>query len=151
MKKQVGFIGLGIMGQGMARNLLKANFPLTVWNRTISKADALVAAGAAGLASTGAGVSGLVSQSAAAIPGERSGSGAVCGMGGDPAGAGSGFRLPGDTVSEDGSGTAQSRGPVAEVGTGGSIAGGAVCGGVTRRAVGALESGGGHEFLPHSP
>ena len=46
MAKKVGFIGLGIMGQGMARNILKANFPLTVWNRTVSKADALLQAGA---------------------------------------------------------------------------------------------------------
>jgi 3-hydroxyisobutyrate dehydrogenase len=44
--ERIGFIGLGIMGQGMAANLLKAGFPLTVWNRTASKADALVAQGA---------------------------------------------------------------------------------------------------------
>jgi 2-hydroxy-3-oxopropionate reductase len=47
MTERVGFIGLGIMGGGMARNLLKAGFDLTVWNRTASKADALVDAGAA--------------------------------------------------------------------------------------------------------
>ena len=46
MAKKVGFIGLGIMGQGMARNILKAGFPLTVWNRTISKAETLAEAGA---------------------------------------------------------------------------------------------------------
>jgi 3-hydroxyisobutyrate dehydrogenase len=46
MTEKIGFIGLGIMGQGMAHNLLKAGFPLTVWNRTASKADALVEAGA---------------------------------------------------------------------------------------------------------
>ena len=46
MSEQVGFIGLGIMGQGMARNLLKAGFGLTVWNRTASRADALVSEGA---------------------------------------------------------------------------------------------------------
>jgi 3-hydroxyisobutyrate dehydrogenase len=34
------------MGQGMARNLLKAGFGLTVWNRTASRADALVSEGA---------------------------------------------------------------------------------------------------------
>lgn len=45
--EQVGFIGLGIMGQGMAHNILKAGFPLTVWNRTASKAEPLLAAGAA--------------------------------------------------------------------------------------------------------
>jgi 3-hydroxyisobutyrate dehydrogenase len=34
------------MGQGMARNLLKAGFSVRVWNRTASKMDALVAEGA---------------------------------------------------------------------------------------------------------
>jgi 3-hydroxyisobutyrate dehydrogenase len=42
----VGFIGLGIMGRGMARNLLKAGFDLTVWNRTASRMDELVGEGA---------------------------------------------------------------------------------------------------------
>jgi len=42
----VGVIGLGIMGAPMARNLLRAGFPLVVWNRTPQRADALVAAGA---------------------------------------------------------------------------------------------------------
>lgn len=46
MAERIGFIGLGIMGQGMARNLLKAGFALTVWNRSASRADALVAEGA---------------------------------------------------------------------------------------------------------
>ncbi|MBI1762268.1 MAG: NAD(P)-dependent oxidoreductase [Acidobacteria bacterium] len=35
---QIGFIGLGIMGQPMARNLLKAGFPLVVATRTPGKA-----------------------------------------------------------------------------------------------------------------
>ncbi len=46
MSERVGFIGLGIMGQGMARNLLKAGFPLCVWNRTASKMEPLAAEGA---------------------------------------------------------------------------------------------------------
>src|SRR5687768_778848 len=46
MAERVGFIGLGIMGSGMARNLLKAGFPLQVWNRTASRAESLVAEGA---------------------------------------------------------------------------------------------------------
>ena len=46
MSERIGFIGLGIMGQGMARNLLKAGFVLRVWNRTASKMDELVAEGA---------------------------------------------------------------------------------------------------------
>ena len=44
--EKIGFIGLGIMGQGMARNLLKAGFGPVVWNRTASKTDAIVSEGA---------------------------------------------------------------------------------------------------------
>lgn len=46
MSETIGFIGLGIMGQGMVRNLLKAGFPVRVWNRTHSKTETLVAEGA---------------------------------------------------------------------------------------------------------
>lgn len=42
----VGFIGLGIMGSGMAANLLKAGHDLVVWNRTGSRATPLVELGA---------------------------------------------------------------------------------------------------------
>ncbi len=45
-KPKVGLIGLGLMGSPMGLNLLKAGFPLTVWNRTASRAESLVAAGA---------------------------------------------------------------------------------------------------------
>ncbi len=44
--RHVGFIGLGIMGTPMAKNLLKAGYEVTVWNRTASRMDELVAAGA---------------------------------------------------------------------------------------------------------
>ena len=40
-KERVGFVGLGIMGKAQAANLLKAGFPLTVYNRTRSKAEEL--------------------------------------------------------------------------------------------------------------
>jgi 3-hydroxyisobutyrate dehydrogenase len=43
---RVGFIGLGIMGRPMARNLLHAGYMLTVWNRSRPGIDALVAEGA---------------------------------------------------------------------------------------------------------
>ncbi|MFZ0661425.1 MAG: NAD(P)-dependent oxidoreductase [Acidobacteriaceae bacterium] len=43
---KVALLGLGIMGRGMAANLLKAGFPLTVYNRTRAKAEPLVEAGA---------------------------------------------------------------------------------------------------------
>ena len=44
--RKIGFIGLGLMGRPMAMNLLKAGHSLTVWNRTASRAQELVAAGA---------------------------------------------------------------------------------------------------------
>src|ERR1700674_5102704 len=42
----VGFIGLGHMGEPMARNLLTAGHRLTVYNRTRAKAEALAREGA---------------------------------------------------------------------------------------------------------
>lgn len=46
MSESIGFIGVGNMGQPMARNLLKAGFRLRVYNRNASKAAPLVAQGA---------------------------------------------------------------------------------------------------------
>jgi 3-hydroxyisobutyrate dehydrogenase len=46
MEKKVGLIGLGIMGIPMARNLMKAGFEVTVYNRTTAKAERLAAEGA---------------------------------------------------------------------------------------------------------
>lgn len=46
MKPIVGFIGLGLMGRPMVRNLLKAGHSVVVWNRTRSKSDELAAEGA---------------------------------------------------------------------------------------------------------
>ena len=45
-KAKIGLIGLGLMGRPMGMNLLKAGHALTVWNRSASRADELVAAGA---------------------------------------------------------------------------------------------------------
>jgi 3-hydroxyisobutyrate dehydrogenase-like beta-hydroxyacid dehydrogenase len=42
----IGFIGLGNMGHGMATNLLKAGHQITVYNRSPGKAEALVQQGA---------------------------------------------------------------------------------------------------------
>lgn len=44
--KRYGFLGLGIMGQAMAANLLKAGLTVTVWNKTTNKCDALIKKGA---------------------------------------------------------------------------------------------------------
>ncbi len=46
MTQTIGFIGLGIMGWPMARNLLKAGYPLVVHNRSQRPVDELVKAGA---------------------------------------------------------------------------------------------------------
>ena len=43
----VGFVGLGVMGGGVASRLLDAGHSVTVWNRTREKADSLLEAGAA--------------------------------------------------------------------------------------------------------
>ncbi|MDA3627964.1 NAD(P)-binding domain-containing protein [Saccharopolyspora sp. WRP15-2] len=47
MNQPVTLIGLGPMGQAMVNSLLDAGHPVTVWNRTASRADAVVARGAA--------------------------------------------------------------------------------------------------------
>ncbi len=46
MNLEIGFIGLGSMGFPIAANIAAAGFPLTVWNRTASKAQPLVEKGA---------------------------------------------------------------------------------------------------------
>ena len=43
---KVGYIGLGLMGKSIARNILKAGFPLVVHNRSRAAVDELVAEGA---------------------------------------------------------------------------------------------------------
>ena len=51
MKERIGFIGLGIMGRGMAANLIKAGFNICVWNRTASRMEPLIELGARAAAS----------------------------------------------------------------------------------------------------
>jgi 2-hydroxy-3-oxopropionate reductase len=46
MAQTIGFIGLGIMGRPMAKNLLSASYPLIVHSRSRGPVDELVAAGA---------------------------------------------------------------------------------------------------------
>jgi glyoxylate/succinic semialdehyde reductase len=45
--ERYGFLGLGIMGNAMAKNLLKGGFKVTVWNRSQDKCSELAAMGAA--------------------------------------------------------------------------------------------------------
>jgi 3-hydroxyisobutyrate dehydrogenase len=46
VSENVAVLGLGTMGAGMAANLMKAGFPLAVYNRSVSKAQVLVRGGA---------------------------------------------------------------------------------------------------------
>ena len=46
MSETIGFVGLGLMGRGMAQSLHRGGYVLRVYNRDASKADALVEAGA---------------------------------------------------------------------------------------------------------
>src|SRR5579864_3787515 len=50
---KVGFIGLGMMGSGMARNLIKAGHTLVVFNRTRSRAEEFAKLGATVAANPG--------------------------------------------------------------------------------------------------
>lgn len=46
MKSKIALLGLGTMGLGMAKNLLAKGYDLTVYNRTFSRAEALIVEGA---------------------------------------------------------------------------------------------------------
>jgi 3-hydroxyisobutyrate dehydrogenase len=50
-RMKIGFIGLGLMGVHMSRNLIEAGHSLIVWNRTSNKMDALAEIGAVKAAS----------------------------------------------------------------------------------------------------
>src|SRR5215469_1819979 len=45
-KPHIAFLGLGLMGSGMARQLLAKGFPLTVFNRNVEKSSPFAVAGA---------------------------------------------------------------------------------------------------------
>lgn len=46
MPLKIAFLGTGLMGAPMVRNLLRAGFPVAAWNRSIDKAQALASDGA---------------------------------------------------------------------------------------------------------
>ncbi len=56
--EKIAYLGLGIMGRGMVANLLKAGYPVTVWNRTPERAQPLVEQGARAAASPAEAVQG---------------------------------------------------------------------------------------------
>ena len=49
---RLGFVGLGIMGSRMAANLLREGIPVTVWNRTRERAEAIAEEHGADVADT---------------------------------------------------------------------------------------------------
>jgi 3-hydroxyisobutyrate dehydrogenase len=46
MKKTIGWIGTGVMGRSMCGHLLKAGYPINIYNRTKEKAEDLLTRGA---------------------------------------------------------------------------------------------------------
>ena len=52
MTTRIGFVGLGVMGKPVAKNLLKAGYPLTVFNRSAGPIEELVKAGAGAASSS---------------------------------------------------------------------------------------------------
>jgi 2-hydroxy-3-oxopropionate reductase len=57
-KDTIAFLGIGLMGSRMARNLIAAGFPLRAWNRDRAKAEALAAHGATVVATPAAAATG---------------------------------------------------------------------------------------------
>ena len=47
--KQIGFIGVGIMGKSMVRNLMKAGYELHIYARTKAKVEDVISEGAGSL------------------------------------------------------------------------------------------------------
>ncbi len=108
---RIALLGCGLMGAPMSRRLLAAGYPLTVWNRTRAKAEALAEAGATVADTPAAAVAqadlvitmlehGGVVKRGAVQPGlARRGAGAAPWLAGgghelDPARAGAGSRPP---------------------------------------------------------
>ena len=55
---KIGYLGMGIMGSGMAENLLAAGHDVIVWNRSPGKCDAVIEKGATEASSVGDAVDG---------------------------------------------------------------------------------------------
>ncbi len=56
--KNIGFVGLGIMGKPMAKNLIKAEYNVTVHDRVRPAVDEVVAAGGSSVESSAAAAAG---------------------------------------------------------------------------------------------
>ena len=53
-KSQIGLVGLAVMGENLALNIERNGFPITIYNRSTDKTEALLAGRAKGLKFTGA-------------------------------------------------------------------------------------------------
>ena len=53
-RQKLGFIGIGLMGEAMTRNLLDRGYPVTVWNLEPERLDTVVPHGARPAASPAA-------------------------------------------------------------------------------------------------
>lgn len=85
LSTRVGFIGLGLMGYPMAANIAGAGFPLSVWNRTASKAEALAQEAGAAVSPSPAALAGSVDvlitmvADGSVLTGLYTGEGRICG------------------------------------------------------------------------
>lgn len=89
MSMRIGFLGLGIMGVPMALNVVKAGFPLTVYNRTPGHEGVLVEAGAS-VASSPADLASNVDVVVAMVTGPEALDNLLWGEGGAASGLGEG-------------------------------------------------------------
>jgi 3-hydroxyisobutyrate dehydrogenase-like beta-hydroxyacid dehydrogenase len=67
-RERVAFLGLGIMGEPMAANLVRAGFDLTVWNRTAERCDKFAATYGANRATTPADAAGAADVTITMVP-----------------------------------------------------------------------------------
>jgi 2-hydroxy-3-oxopropionate reductase len=101
MPEKVGFVGLGIMGRPMARNLMEAGYELVLYNRTRSKAEEL-AGGGAEVATSPEQVARKSRVIFTMLPGPPEVEEIVAGEGGLLEGAGEGSLIVGQTVTHVG-------------------------------------------------
>ncbi len=90
MPEKIGFVGLGIMGRPMARNLLEAGYEVVLYNRSPEKAEALAEESGAGVAESPREVAESSDVTITMLPGPPEVEEVVAGEGGLLEGAGEG-------------------------------------------------------------
>jgi 3-hydroxyisobutyrate dehydrogenase-like beta-hydroxyacid dehydrogenase len=71
MIKKISYLGLGTMDSGMASNLLKAGYQLTVWDRTAAKCEPFARKGARGNENASALIKALEKEAGVEVDGGR--------------------------------------------------------------------------------